>query len=185
MSLKRFCPAHRPVFTSFIVKQLNVLISRWTSSAKQLKNYEIKITSQWIKWKIINQLMLLHGMLIHYFLLVIMFNLVRNKLHLISARCRWYRYAALLPVWRRRQYDVTHGVNWWTWVTLWISINLHWSITDKYYVPTNSSMMHITSVRCGIHTVSHNWHVWVSGCYIAINVEVNHLLQRFLPSVET
>ena len=120
-----------------------------------------------------NIVSLLHGMLFHYFLLV------RNKLHLISARCRWSRYATLLPVWRRRQYDVTHGVYWWTWVALWISINLHWSITDKYYVPTNSSMMHITSVRCGIHTVSHNWQVCVSGCYIAINVDVNYLLQRF------
>ena len=29
--------------------------SRWTAAVNQLENYEIKITLQWIKWKIMNQ----------------------------------------------------------------------------------------------------------------------------------
>ena len=29
--------------------------SRWTADVDQLENYEIKITLQWIMWKIVNQ----------------------------------------------------------------------------------------------------------------------------------
>ena len=55
VSLLRFHPAHRPDFTSFIVNQLENMKSRWTADLNRVKNYEIKITLQWIKWKNMNQ----------------------------------------------------------------------------------------------------------------------------------
>ena len=43
------------IFTSCIVNQPNNMKLRWTADVNQLENSEIKITLQWIKWKILNQ----------------------------------------------------------------------------------------------------------------------------------